>query len=402
MIDYSDGKGVAMAKATIADIAREAQVSVTTVSRFINGNYGKMSAATKSRIQETVDRLDYRPNASARRMRQQNTHVVGVVVADISNVFSSLLFKGIDEELRPAGYDVMLMNSDNSLEEERAEINRLLSQRVDGLVIQPNASDFNAYSSIITARTPLVVVDREPENLPDSVSRVMSDNEDSCMRLGKRLVDAGYDNVLVLSRMKSEISAQTHRVEGLRKAADESGILMIAIDVKDNDVDWIEQKLSIALGHLSGRTAIVSLMGPLLFDVLAVLRALGIGFPDGVGLVSFDDWRWSQYVHDGIYLLEQDPREMGRAAAHDLLLQIRAKENGIPYEGDGSVVLPVSFVSARSLVGPGLGLTERVGVAGNAHGRIVQGSDGLHLIRIQLESEDIQVLSHAFSVSMCR
>ena len=72
-----------MAKATIADIAREAQVSVTTVSRFINGNYGKMSAATKSRIQETVDRLDYRPNASARRMRQQNTHVVGVVVADI-------------------------------------------------------------------------------------------------------------------------------------------------------------------------------------------------------------------------------------------------------------------------------------------------------------------------------
>ena len=349
MIDYSDGKGVAMAKATIADIAREAQVSVTTVSRFINGNYGKMSAATKSRIQETVDRLDYRPNASARRMRQQNTHVVGVVVADISNVFSSLLFKGIDEELRPAGYDVILMNSDNSLEEERAEINRLLSQRVDGLVIQPNASDFNAYSSIITARTPLVVVDREPENLPDSVSRVMSDNEDSCMRLGKRLVDAGYDNVLVLSRMKSEISAQTHRVEGLRKAADESGILMIAIDVKDNDVDWIERKLSIALGHLSGRTAIVSLMGPLLFDVLAVLRALGIGFPDGVGLVSFDDWRWSQYVHDGIYLLEQDPREMGRAAAHDLLLQIRAKENGIPYEGDGSVVLPVSFVEAPSI-----------------------------------------------------
>ena len=282
-------------------------------------------------------------------MRQQNTHVVGVVVADISNVFSSLLFKGIDEELRPAGYDVMLMNSDNSLEEERAEINRLLSQRVDGLVIQPNASDFNAYSSIITARTPLVVVDREPENLPDSVSRVMSDNEDSCMRLGKRLADAGYDNVLVLSRMKSEISAQTHRVEGLRKAADESGVLMIAIDVKDNDVDWIERKLSIALGHLSGRTAIVSLMGPLLFDVLAVLRALGIGFPDGVGLVSFDDWRWSQYVHDGIYLLEQDPREMGRAAAHDLLLQIRAKENGIPYEGDGSVVLPVSFVEAPSI-----------------------------------------------------
>ena len=338
-----------MTKATIADIARDAQVSVTTVSRFINGNYGKMSAATKSRIQETVDRLDYRPNASARRMRQQSTHVVGVVVADISNVFSSLLFKGIDEELRPAGYDVMLMNSDNSLDEERAEINRLLSQRVDGLVIQPNAADFNAYSSIVAAHTPLVIVDREPENLPDSVSRVVANNEDSCVKLGERLADAGYENIVVLSRMRSEISAQTHRVEGLRRAADERGLLMMAIDAKDNDVDWLERKLSVVLGHLNGKVAIVSLMGPLLFDVLAVLRTLGIDFPNDVGLVSFDDWGWSQYVHDGIYLLEQDPREMGRTAAHDLLLQIRAKENEKPYEGDGNVVLPVSVVEASSI-----------------------------------------------------
>ena len=401
-----------MAKATIADIAREAQVSVTTVSRFINGNYGKMSAATKSRIQETVDRLDYRPNASARRMRQQNTHVVGVVVADISNVFSSLLFRGIDEELRPAGYDVMLMNSDNSLEEERAEINRLLSQRVDGLVIQPNASDFNAYSSIITARTPLVVVDREPENLPDSVSRVMSDNEDSCMRLGKRLVDAGYDNVLVLSRMKSEISAQTHRVEGLRKAADESGILMIAIDVKDNDVDWIERKLSIALGHLSGRTAIVSLMGPLLFDVLAVLRALGMAsvwsvlmIGAGASMCTMASICWSRI-----------PERWGAPPRMICCCRFGRRKTGFHMKETGVWCFPSPSwrlrrsdgallgrdVSARSLVGPGLGLTERVGVAGNAHGRIVQGSDGLHLIRIQLESEDIQVLSHAFSVSMCR
>lgn len=338
-----------MTKATIADIAREAQVSVTTVSRFINGNYGKMSAATKSRIQETVDRLDYRPNASARRMRQQSTHVVGVVVADISNVFSSLLFKGIDEELRPAGYDVMLMNSDNSLDEERAEINRLLSQRVDGLVIQPNAADFNAYSSVVAAHTPLVIVDREPENLPDSVSRVVADNEDSCAKLGELLADAGYENIVVLSRMRSEISAQTHRVEGLRKTADERGLLMVAIDVRDNDVDWLERKLSVVLGHLNGKVAIVSLMGPLLFDVLAVLRTLDIDFPNDVGLVSFDDWGWSQYVQDGIYLLEQDPREMGRTAAHDLLLQIRAKENEKPYEGDGNVVLPVSVVEAPSI-----------------------------------------------------
>ena len=83
-----------MGKATIADIAHETGVSVTTVSRFINGNYGKMSAETRTRIQTTIDRLHYSPRASARQMRRRQSMIVGVIVGDISNVFSSLLFKG--------------------------------------------------------------------------------------------------------------------------------------------------------------------------------------------------------------------------------------------------------------------------------------------------------------------
>lgn len=356
-----------MSKVTIADIAREAQVSVTTVSRFINGNYGKMSAATRTRVQDAVTRLDYRPSASAQRMRQRDTHIIGVIVADISNVFSSLLFSGIYGELQPAGYDVMLMNSNNSLDQEHDDINRLLAQQADGLIIQPNARSIHAYDAVTAARTPLVLVDREPDDRPPSVSQVVADNRQACYRLGQQLAGRGYDTIMVFSRTRSEISAQTRRVDGLRAAAQEHGTLLLPIEVGDEDEGWIARTIDVTLKRLQGRTAIVSLMGPLLFDLLAALRRLGLRFPEDVGLVSFDDWQWSQYVRDGIYLLRQDPQEIGRAAAHDLLSQIRGRDaadhadgrsgrdaaasvpTGDRIDTDRTIVLPVRVVDAPSI-----------------------------------------------------
>ncbi|MBT1166555.1 LacI family DNA-binding transcriptional regulator [Bifidobacterium simiarum] len=341
-----------MAKVTIADIAREAQVSVTTVSRFINGNYGKMSQTTRNRIQQTVDRLEYRPSASARRMRQQSTHVVGVIVADISNVFSSLLFNGIYAELQPAGYDVMLMNSNNAIEQEHGEIDRLLAQEVDGLIIQPNSRRFATYEPIISSRTPLVMVDRETADQPETVSKVVSDNEDSCRRLGETLADLGYENLVVVSRTRSEVSAQALRIAGLRRAAEERHMLMLTIEADSHDGDWLQREIGTTLNHLNGRTALISLMGPLLFDVLAVLRTLGIRYPQDIGLVSFDDWRWSQYVQDGIYLLEQDPQLLGRRAARNLLDQIRSRgddKTGDPYAASQWITLPVATVASPSI-----------------------------------------------------
>ncbi|RBP98123.1 transcriptional regulator [Bifidobacterium aemilianum] len=341
-----------MAKATIADIAREANVSVTTVSRFINGNYGKMSEATKNRVQETVDRLQYHPRASAQKMRQDHTHVVGVIVADISNVFSSLLFKGIYTELQPAGYDVMLMNSNNSLGEESDEIGRLLSQEVDGLIIQPNARDFSAYASITDNRTPLVMVDRRSEGQPATVSSVTADNRESCLRLGLELARRGYENILPLSRTGSQISAQSSRVEGFQEAGERTGSLVMPMEVGDHGQEWIGKELDRTVSHLKGKTAIISLIGPLLFDLLDVFKGLDWSFPEDIGLVSFDDWSWSRYVGDGIYLLQQDPQALGQACAHNLLEQMGiAAETGEgdPYGASRQITLPVACIEAPSI-----------------------------------------------------
>ena len=98
---------------TIADVAKAAGVSATTVSRIINGRYDKMRPATRKRVEKAIKDLQFVPTASARQLRQTHSHVVGIIVGDISNPFSSLLAKGIDDVLQQAGYDILLMNTNN-------------------------------------------------------------------------------------------------------------------------------------------------------------------------------------------------------------------------------------------------------------------------------------------------
>lgn len=341
-----------MTKATISDIAREAGVSVTTVSRFINGHYHKMSLETRTRLQSTVDRMNYHPSASARRMRQSETHVVGLIVGDISNVFSSLLFKGIYNALQPAGYDVMLMNSNNDLAQERDEIGRLLSQQVDGLIIQPNARNISAYQSIISSGTPLVLIDREVEDCPVTIGSVVSDNKDSCYCLGKHLSRLGYQRIILFSRIRSQVSAQTSRVQGFMDSAAEHGTCVSHIEVGTHGAEWLVNKMREVLGNAKDRTVVVSLMGPLLFDILEALTQLDVKYPEDIGLVSFDDWRWSKFVQHGIYLIEQDSQGLGRVAAENLLERIRWRRKSPNVNAKGAcaqLVLPVTPVIAPSI-----------------------------------------------------
>ncbi|MFC6288861.1 LacI family DNA-binding transcriptional regulator [Levilactobacillus angrenensis] len=312
-----------MKNVTIADVAKAAGVSVTTVSRFINGNYKKMSDTTKQRVQQTITNLHYAPKASARKMRQDFSQMIGVVVGDISNVFSSLLFKGIYDVLQPAGYDVLLMNSNNSLITEQNELARLFTQQVDGLILQPNAKTFTPYQQIQTAQLPLVMVDRETLNQPQDVATVVSSNFDASHQLAVRLASQGYQHIITVSRTLAETSAQSKRIAGFTAGAIQSQQTMTNLETAHHDRNWLQQQLHSKIATTIGKTAVVSLMGPVLFDLLAVCRSLHLTFPNDIGLISFDDWTWSQYVNDGIFLLQQQPELMGHVAAEKLLQQIQ-------------------------------------------------------------------------------
>ena len=310
---------------TISDVAKAAGVSITTVSRYLNGRYQKMSAQTKERIDATIKELHYVPAASARRLRQTQSHLVGVLVGDIANHFSSLLSKGIYDVLQPAGYDVLLMNTNNSQEMEKKALNDLYQQRVDGIIVQPNSRSFDQYQSVLRNQIPLVLVDREVDDQPLTVGKVTSANFDASYRLGRKLGSRGYQNVITVSSRFAEASGQHPRIKGFQLAAAETGLTYRNIEIKGHDDDWLARELTRVMGQLSGRTVVISLMGPTLFTLLKIFKHEKVTFPKDLGLISFDDWSWSQYVgEDGIFLLRQDMELMGNLAAQKLLNQIES------------------------------------------------------------------------------
>ncbi|WP_143875838.1 LacI family DNA-binding transcriptional regulator, partial [Oenococcus oeni] len=142
------------------------------VSRYVNGKYGKMSSKTRQKIQQAIKDVDYHVNRQAQMLKRQNSHLIGVVVADVENFFSSLLFKGADQVLSDIGFQIILMNSNNSQLKEQRQIERLLELQVDGIILQPIGQLAVDYEFLKKQNVPTVIVDRkiEPEIWPEIVT----------------------------------------------------------------------------------------------------------------------------------------------------------------------------------------------------------------------------------------
>ena len=122
---------------TIYDVAREASVSMATVSRVVNGN-PNVKPATRKKVLEVIDRLDYRPNAVARGLASKKTTTVGVIIPDVTNVYFSSLARGIDDVAAMYKYNIILTNSDGNEQKEIQMLNTLLAKQVDGIIFMGN------------------------------------------------------------------------------------------------------------------------------------------------------------------------------------------------------------------------------------------------------------------------
>lgn len=147
-------------RATIKDIAEQAGVSGTTVSRYLNGKFNYMSEETKKRIEIVIDELGYRPSNIARTLKSNKSKLVGAVIADIENPFSNKIIKGLTDKANELGYSLMISVSNNSVEKENESIARFLDNQVDGLIINTVGENEPTLKKI-QKQIPLVLIDRD-------------------------------------------------------------------------------------------------------------------------------------------------------------------------------------------------------------------------------------------------
>ena len=302
---------------TLADVAREAGTSASTASRALSGR-GYVAPHVKKRLLATADRLGYVPNLSARTLKQRTSRVVGVVVSDLGNQFYAALAAGVEQTLREAGYQMLLLGDNSDVGEELSGVRTFLSMRAPGVIMTPAS---NTAADLLAARgTPVVEVDRRLATV--SCDAVVIDNEQGAREAVGHLVELGHTRIALLMA-KTTWTTDAGRLQGYRAALTAAGLkvdrrLIVKIATHAPDV-----RARIA-GLLDEQqpTAIFAANNQLAEQAWQLLRRRRLAIPRDVSLVAFDDVPWMGMVQPAITAVAQPTFEMGRRAALLLLRRL--------------------------------------------------------------------------------
>lgn len=204
---------------TIYDVAREANVSMATVSRVVNGN-PNVKPATRKKVLEVIDRLDYRPNAVARGLASKKTTTVGVIIPDVSNMFFSSLARGIDDVATMYKYNIILANSDGDSLKEVNVLNNLLAKQVDGVIFMGHHITDEIRGEFSRSKTPVVLAGSiDPD---EQVGSVNIDYKDATKDAVSLLAKNNSKIAFVSGALIDPINGQ-NRLKGYKEALSENG-----------------------------------------------------------------------------------------------------------------------------------------------------------------------------------
>lgn len=204
---------------TIYDVAREAKVSMATVSRVLNGN-PNVKPETRKKVKDVIERLDYRPNAVARGLASKKTTTVGVIIPDISNLYYSSLARGLDDIAEMYNYQTIITNTDNDPEKERDAFLGLVSKQVDGIVFLGGALNEETLNDIKSSHLPVVIcgTSEKDENLPS----VNIDYFEAIKEAASRFLEEGAEKIAFVKASYSE-QLERHIEEGIKAAYKDQG-----------------------------------------------------------------------------------------------------------------------------------------------------------------------------------
>lgn len=331
--------GVSMKGATIKDIAVEAGISPSTVSRVINDNY-PVSADVRRRVLDAIDKLQYRPNAIARSLRASQSYMIALVVADLSNYFFMEAAKGLEEEVAGGGYSLVIASSNGSPAKERTLVQSLAERRVDGMCVAPVDSDGAAINGVIAQGTRVVLMDR---SIPDvHSSQVVWNDFETAKTLTGLLIAKGHRRIGMVNVTLTH-TAGAGRLSGFQSALQDAQIRVPKdyISPSNFSEDEAYRFVRRLMERRQRPTALVCANNVMAEGALRALNALGLRVGEDVSLVSFGFLECNKYITPKITTAELDSRMMGRRAGRILLEQIAG----------GAV--DVTQVEMKSTIAPG-------------------------------------------------
>jgi LacI family transcriptional regulator len=273
----------------------------------------------RDRVEAAIRKLNYRPNLIARSLAKQRTLTIGMIVPDIANPFFPMVVRGAEDAARKHGYNLLLCNSDDNLEQEEKQIELLLSKRVDGILLTKAAGDFRPAlrQMIKEVDIPFVLVMRTYSKLTKDA--VISDDYQGAYDAVRHLARAGCSRIgLVSGPLK--ISNALARWRGFRDALESQGLPFEKELVVEGDYR-IDSGFRAGNALLSHRPDGVYVANHLMtIGLLQAAEEMGLSCPTDFRLVSFDDYPWLGVFHPKLTTVELPKHQVGSEAA-ELLIQ---------------------------------------------------------------------------------
>ncbi len=309
-----------MARVRIKDIAEQAGVSAATVSRYLNNTPGAMTEETRARIAEVVRRTGYRPLAAARSLRTDRSQLLGVVLADITNPYSSAMLAALSREAATAGYSLMTAVSGNDAAAEAAAVDRLTAAGADALVVNTCGDNDRALREA-NLQLPVVLLDRDVTG--GGLDLVTSNNEELVDGLVAEVAGCGCERIALLTEADATSSIRRERAARFMAGCERRGVRGEVVTVGDADNSLAEKIL--AGDGPAGVIAINGLVFLRLIEVLQVAEAAGelAGMPTP-RVATFDEYAWNRVLMGGVTTAAQDVDGIARAVVETAVERIGA------------------------------------------------------------------------------
>jgi DNA-binding LacI/PurR family transcriptional regulator len=308
-------------KATIYDIAKEAGVSIATVSKVINGK-GRISSETRNAVFAIMERFDFQPSVIASALTGKKTFTLGLLVPDVSNPFFAEIARAIEDQGHQLGYSVVMCNTDNKDEKIERYISLLLQKSVDGIIIATGIEKKEILVQLLEKGLPIVLIAREmPLVAVETV--VVDDYAGGCMA-ANHLLQLGHKDIAILAESQ-KVSSSRERMRGFRQTMADSGLTFNEKWLKICDYK-IEDGKKNALELLQGNnrpSAIFACNDLLAVGALQAAKALQINVPSELSIISFDNTILASVTNPPLTTIAQPMEEMGKLAVNLIVEHIK-------------------------------------------------------------------------------
>lgn len=339
-----------MKQVTLREIANKLNISITTVSKALK-DYPDVSPKTKSLVKELASTLNYKPNAFAVNLRTRESKTIGLIIPVIVHHFFSNVIKGIVAQAEKKGYLVIILQSNESYELEKKQIDLLMNQRVDGIIISlaNGTIEYKHLTDVIKANTPLVMFDKIAKIV--NCSKVIIDDRKAAYDATQHLIDIGCRRI---AHFRGSLLPQNSidRFLGYRKALDDNGIkydpsLVYICECDDNSFEEGKENARLLMQEHNDVDGIFINTDLVAIGAISEFNDAGIKIPEDIAIVGFSNWFMSSIISPTLSTIDQPGVKMGKAAFKQLYKEIKLKKENKPVEYQ-QIVLKTKLIQRDS------------------------------------------------------